>query len=259
MRTSIQSELARLSSAWRRLDRQTVAVLVVAAGVVILQDAVGSRRLFRAVFGSAFEPQHVGLLSWGWWFVIQGITGFVVPAAILLFAFHCSPREAGLGRGDVRFALIVAAAYLPIVVVGTWFLSASPVFQAQYPHYQPAALDWTVFAAYEALFLFYWIGWEYLWRGFVLFGTRHTFGVYAVFIQALPFALLHLEKPLPETVLSLIGGIALGALVWRCRSFWIAIPIHAAQMMVLDFWCALRIRSGVDGLGVGALIELFGG
>lgn len=260
MRTSIERELARLRSALRRLDRQTVTVLVVTASLVILQDAVGSRRLFRTVLGSAFEPQLAGLLSWGWWFALQGLTGFAIPAAVLLFAFRRSPRAAGLGRGDVRFAVAVAVAYLPLVVVGTWLLSASPAFQGQYPHYQPAALDWSVFALYEALFLFYWIGWEYLWRGFMLFGTRHTFGVYAIFIQAVPFALLHLDKPLAETVLSLLGGIALGALVWRCRSFWIAIPIHAAQMMILDLWCTLRIRSGVDGVGVGALLELlFGG
>lgn len=259
MRDKIRSELIRLGSAWARLDRQTVTVLVAAAAVVILQDAVGSRRLFRTLFGSAFAPEHVGLLSWGWWFVIQGVTGFVIPAAILLLIFRRSPRAAGLGLGDVPFAVTLAAVYLPIVVVGTWFLSASSAFQAQYPHYQPAALNWTTFAIYEALFLFYWIGWEYLWRGFVLFGTRHTFGVYAIFIQAVPFSLLHLDKPLPETMLSLLGGIALGALVWRCRSFWIAVPIHAAQMMILDLWCTLRIRSGINEIGPGVLMDVLRG
>ncbi|MEX2399682.1 MAG: CPBP family intramembrane glutamic endopeptidase [Rhodothermales bacterium] len=258
VRDRIQAEWNRARTAWKGLDAQTVTVLVVAAAAVILQDAVGSRRLFRSTFGSAFDVDVVGLLSWGWWFVIQGITGFVIPAAILLLVFRRSLREAGLAAGDVRFAVAVAAVYLPVVVLGTWFLSASEAFQAQYPHHPPAATDWGVFAIYEALFLFYWAGWEYLWRGFVLFGTRHTFGVYAIFIQAVPFALLHLDKPLPEAVLSLIGGIALGALVWRCRAFWIAVPIHAAQMMILDLWCTLRIRSGVDGVGWDALMNLLG-
>ena len=87
-------------------------------------------------------------------------------------------------------------------------------------------------------------------------GTARTFGLYAVFVQAVPFALLHLNKPLPEALLSIVGGVALGALVWRCRSFWIAVPIHAAQMLVLDFWCTLRIRTGVSGVGPAALVEL---
>jgi hypothetical protein len=113
-----------------------------------------------------------------------------------------------------------------------------------------------VFLAYEALFLFYWMGWEYLWRGFLLFGTAPVFGRYAILVQAMPFALLHFNKPLAEGLLSVVGGLALGVLVWRCRAFWIAVPIHAAQMLVLDFWCSLRIRTGVQGIGLTALLEL---
>ena len=90
----------------------------------------------------------------------------------------------------------------------------------------------------------------------MLFGTAHTFGLYAIFVQTVPFALLHLNKPLPEALLSIVGGVALGALVWRCRSFWIAVPLHASQMFILDFWCTLRIRTGVSGVGPGAFVEL---
>ena len=73
-----------------------------------------------------------------------------------------------------------------------------------------------------------------------------------------PFALLHAQKPAAEAYLSVLGGIALGALVWRCRSFWIAVPIHAAQMLVLDLWCTLRLRSGAEGIGLDALARALG-
>ena len=119
--------------------------------------------------------------------------------------------------------------------------------------------NWGIFLLYQALFLFYWVGWEYLWRGFMLFGTARVFGVYAIFIQTIPFALLHLNKPLAESLLSIVGGIALGGLVWRCRSFWIAVPIHFVQMLILDLWCSLRIRTGVSGVGLDALVRVVGG
>ncbi len=258
MRNWIRLETDRLATALGRLDRRTVTVLVTVAALVILQDAVGSRRFFHNTLGEIFPVEYTGLLAWVWRFLVQGITGFVLPLAILCGLFRQSARDAGLGRGDWKFAGIAMALYLPVVIAGTWFLSASPAFQAQYPHHGPAETDWTIFLIYETCFLFYWIGWEYLWRGFVLFGTAHTFGAYAIFIQAIPFTLLHLDKPLPETVLSLVGGIALGALVWRCRSFWIAVPIHAAQMIVLDFWCTLRTRSGAIGIGLDALGRALG-
>jgi len=50
--------------------------------------------------------------------------------------------------------------------------------------------------------------------------------------------------------------VALGALVWRCRSFWIAVPIHAAQMMLLDLWCTVRVRTDVSGIGLDAFVDL---
>ncbi len=255
----LSDEWQRLLRAAWRLDRQTVFVLVMAAALVILQDSLGSRRLFRTELAHLFPASMRGLLAWGWWFGMQALTGFVLPAGALLLLFRRGPKEIGLGLGDWKFALVVTAIYIPLVIVGTWFLSAGADFQSQYPHYQPAARDWGTLLAYEALFLLYWIGWEYLWRGFVLFGTAHTFGLYAVVVQAVPFAVLHLSKPLPEAVLSIFGGLALGALVWRCRSFWIAVPIHAAQMMILDLWCSVRIRTGINGVGLDAVMRLFGG
>jgi hypothetical protein len=190
---------------------------------------------------------------------MQGVLGFLIPVLVLIFVFRRKPREIGLGAGDWKLATTLAVIYIPLVVVGTWFLSDSPAFQAKYPHYGPAASDWQVFLIYEILFLFYWVGWEYLWRGFMLFGTARVFGVYAILVQTIPFALLHLNKPLPESLLSIVGGIALGALVWRCRSFWIAVPIHFAQMFILDLWCALRVRLDVSGTGLEALFRILGG
>jgi hypothetical protein len=256
MKDRLRKEGQRLWAAVRTLDRQTVFVLIMAVVFVILQHAVGSRRFFRMELAPLFPEAWRGVLAWGWWFGIQGMTGFVLPVLALLLLFRRRPREIGLGAGDWKLASVIALLYLPLVAIGTWVLSDSLDFQAQYPHYQPAALDWRFFLIYEALFLFYWIGWEYLWRGFVLFGTARTFGVYAIFVQTVPFALLHLDKPLPEALLSIIGGVALGALVWRCRSFWIAVPIHAAQMLILDFWCTLRIRTGVSGISPAALVDL---
>ena len=255
--------VARLRSEWRRLrratavlDGQTTFVLTAAAVLVVLQFILGDRGLFRTHLASFLPRGWQSLAGWGWWFGMQGLLGFVVPAVAFRAFFADRLSEMGLGLGEWRFASVVAALYLPVVAVGTWVLSDGAAFQEQYPHHQPATRDWGVFLIYEALFLFYWVGWEYLWRGFVLFGTAPAFGLSAIFVQALPFAALHVTKPWPEALLSVVGGIALGALVWRCRSFWIAVPIHAAQMMLLDLWCALRIRTDVSGKGLDAFLEL---
>jgi len=257
LKTRFRKEWHTLYTATRSLDKQTVVVLLLSVVFVLLQTSLGSRRLFLTHMADLFSEEWQGVLSWGWWFAVQGVTGFVLPVVILIVFFKRKPKEVGLGLGDWKLAVTLAAFYIPLVIVGTWILSDGSSFQQNYPHYQPAAFQWNLFIVYELLFLFYWLGWEYLWRGFVLFGTAHTFGLYAIFVQTVPFALLHLDKPLPEALLSIVGGVALGALVWRCRSFWIAVPIHAVQMLILDFWCTLRIRTNVSGIGLDALLDLF--
>jgi CAAX protease family protein len=251
----IRDEIQAGRKVLKSLDRQTIVVLTVSAVLVLLQMKFGSRRLFRTDIAPILSLPASDLFAWGWWFVMQGTLGFVLPVLILKFGFSQTREQMGLGLGDWKFAGTIAALYVPVVLIGTWVLSDGPAFQQNYPHLQEAANSWQTFFVYESLFLFYWIGWEYLWRGFVLFGTRKSLGFYAIFVQALPFAVLHYAKPLPEALLSVVGGIVLGALVWRTGSFWIAVPIHWIQMFSLDLFSTLRIRSGISGYGLSALID----
>ncbi len=258
---NLRRELRAFLGAARTMDRQAVVVLILAAALAVLQFAIGDRDVYHDLFGGRLSPEWDGLWGWGWWFAVQGVLGFLVPVAVLVLGFRQSAADAGLGLGDIRFAGTLALLYLPFVIVGTWVLSARPDFQGNYPHYGLAATNWQIFWAYQGLFLFYWMGWEYLWRGFVLFGTRRALGLWAILVQMVPFAAMHAEKPWPEALLSVVGGVALGALCWRARSFWIAVPIHWAQMFFLDLFCALRVRSGiaapiVDGIGPGAFAEI---
>ena len=259
MSFSFQSEWQRARLGLTKVNLQTAVVLLFAALSVILQMKWGDRGFFRTDVAPLLDADGRGLNSWIWWFGMQGILGFILPVLILKFGFKNSWRDMGLSRGDSSLGWKIALIYLPLVVIGTWFLSDSLEFQAKYPHYSPASTDWSIFLLYEGFFLFYWIGWEYLWRGFVLFGTARTFGLMAIFVQAMPFAILHYDKPMPEALLSILGGVALGALVWRLKSFWIAVPIHAAQMMILDFWCTLRIRTGSSGFGLSTLMDVLKG
>ncbi len=248
----LRKEWRGLVQGARSLDAQTATVLTLYGVFVVLHYKVGGRGFFL----THVAPESSTLHSWIWWFGTQAVTGFVLPVLVLLVVFRQHPAAIGLGGGDWKFALVALALYLPVVAAGTWVLSDGSEFQEVYPHYRAAATDWNLFLIYHAAFLLYWVGWEYLWRGFLLFGTARTLGLHAILVQAVPFALLHLQKPAVELILSLLGGIALGALVWRCRAFWIAVPIHAAQMLALDVWCSLRVRTGVSGTGPEALLAL---
>ena len=126
MRDRLRREWLALRHTLRRLDRQAVVVLVVATVLVLLQMQIGSRRFFRTELAGGFAPEDVPLLSWAWWFGVQGVLGFVIPVLLLVFVFKRRPSEIGLGLGDWRLASLIAGLYLPLVAVGTWVVLGGP-------------------------------------------------------------------------------------------------------------------------------------
>jgi membrane protease YdiL (CAAX protease family) len=110
---------------------------------------------------------------------------------------------------------------------------------------------------YEALFLLYFAGWEFLWRGYMLFGLRRHMGDgAAVLAQMLPFVLLHFGKPPAETFGAVAAGVVLGALALRTRSFWYGAAVHWTIMLLMDGLSVLRWRAGAPGAGADDLLRI---
>jgi membrane protease YdiL (CAAX protease family) len=69
-------------------------------------------------------------------------------------------------------------------------------------------------------------GWEYLFRGWLLFGYSKKYGADALWIQSVPFAIAHIGKPALETLSTIFGGFAFGWVAWRTGSFVYGFLIH---------------------------------
>ena len=142
------------------------------------------------------------------------------------------------------------------MVILIWFVSATSAFAEKYPHLSSAKSDWNTLFIYEAGMLFYMIAWEFIWRGFMLFGLEKKFGYYSVFIQMIPFVILHNGKPFLETFGAIFGGIALGILALRTRSIYYCIIVHIGVMYSIDFISTLRFRADDYGIGFSSIINL---
>lgn len=236
-------------------------VLVSAAVLTTVSFYYGGRAFFRQEFyGQYFTHPYYELIEFLYWFAATGFIYAVVPSVLILLVLREKLRDFGWSIGDWRLGLKVSVIFILVMLVVTWFISADPAFQARYPHCRMAARDWTTFAIFEAFFLVYFIGWEYIWRGYVLFGLEKVVGApLAVLVQTLPFVILHNGKPALETFSAILAGVALGALAVRTRSFWYGVLIHWTVMLSIDLFSTLRLRSGVNGLGFDAFVKLLGG
>jgi len=256
---SIRSALRSFLAEARSAPRDVVLVFLVTAVVGILSARFGSKRFFFEQWYDVLgrDPLYE-LYQYVYWFSSEFFLYFVLLLLAVRFLHRARLRDFGLGAGDWRFGLKISLLFYAIMLPVLWIVSASPAFQEVYPHARVVRGDWTLFVIYELCFILYFIGWEFIWRGYVLFGLlRHTGAAVAVLVQMLPFVIMHFGKPLPETFGAIAAGIALGALSVRARSFWYAVLIHWSVMLTIDLISTLRFRGGVDGIGPEALFDIF--
>jgi uncharacterized protein len=144
-----------------------------------------------------------------------------VPLLFILFVFRENPREYGFQLGDWKAGLALTLGALVVMFPLLWLLLGRDASMRNY--YQP--LLKSPLPLYTFLDLF---GWEFLFRGWILFGYARKFGPEALWLQAVPFAIAHFGKPEIETLSTLFGGFAFGWVAWRTKSFLYPFLIHWA-------------------------------
>jgi membrane protease YdiL (CAAX protease family) len=143
-----------------------------------------------------------------------------VPLAAGWLFFRDKPRHYGFRIGNWKWALIVTPACLAAMALILYGASKIPEFRS---YYYTRGIDWPDLVLDTAVYMF---AWEFLFRGYMLFGLERSIGKGAIFVQAIPFVLLHLGKPFLETLACIPGGFGFGYLAYRTRSFLPCFVIH---------------------------------
>ncbi len=190
-----------------------IAVLVVASTVLLILDSY-----------------HAQLGPWEKWFpgwkniglstkiIDRTLLFFVIPMLIVLLIFHQKPGEFGFTFGDWKTGIVLTLAGIILLAPILWLVTHSDATMREYYKPQVPGLPWNTL-----LDLF---SWEFLFRGWLLFGFARKFGPEAIWLQAVPFALAHIGKPEVETLSTIFGGFAFGWVAWRTKSFVYPLLIH---------------------------------
>lgn len=229
--------LAGWGLARHRPPRGRVAGAVLAAALVLavtLLLAFGPESWRAVASDPRYDQTHWNLLAVVW-------LAFAARTAGVLWQGR-GPVNDGLGLGRWRFWLpwtLGFAALMIAIIVGLAarqpdFAEYYPMFRREWYDWDPAVHGWTFFVIFELVQLSYFVAWEYLFRGWMLFRLKPALGANAILVQALPFVLMHIGKPGLELHSSLIAGLALGWLAWRARSFWPCAILHAVAALTMD-------------------------
>lgn len=257
MNFSLKPELKKLSGIVRSMDRKVIIIFLSVAILQTISWYFTSRRFFAEnLFNYFSNNQNVDLLSFLYWFVGDFFSFFVLPVLIIFLVLKDKPKNFGLQVGDHKAGLKISLYFILVMLVISWFASSSYSFKETYPLLQRTKESWSLFFIFEAGLFLYVFAWEFIWRGFMLFGLEEKFGYYAVLIQMIPFVILHNGKPFPETLGAIIGGIALGILAFRTRSFLYCVIVHISVMFTIDLFSVLRYRAADFGIGVSSFINI---
>ncbi len=147
---------------------------------------------------------------------------FVVPMAVILLLFRESPTEYGFRLGNWKVGLMWTVVGCVLMAVILWFVARTPAMKSYYTAKAPENTAYLIYITAVDLF-----GWEFFWRGLALFGMARVLGPGpAIWLQAVPFAFMHLGKPELETLTTLFGGAAFGFVAWQAGSFLYPFLIH---------------------------------
>lgn len=244
------------------VDPRTTATLVIAILLLVVFQYFGKPESYRgSALAVAMDPmaaalfgERADLAPYAHWGFASIVLRILVPFAIIRWAFR--ERLADYGwrwRGVAKHIPLYVALYLFMVPLIVW-ASTQASFQQKYPFYRGAAEGGSAFWTYELLYGAQFAGVEFFFRGFLTFALFRRFGWNALLIMAIPYVMVHFNKPLPETVGALGAGLLLGALALRAGSCVPGIFLHWAVGMTMD---VLAIGRSLGGAGE-ALRAVFG-
>lgn len=222
----------------RRGERRPFIILTCAAVVLLAWKYFGSPAFYQEHFGQyglmADEPgAAAAIYSFLACFLFLG----VVPALIVKFAFREKLSDYGVGLGVPARTLRTFLILGPLFALGGWLSAGNPGVAAYYPINPSAG---RMFALHVFTYLLYYAGWEFFFRGFMLFGLREKFGdAGAIMVQTLASSLLHIGTPATEAFCAIAGGVLWGLVALRTRSLLSGYLQHSLLGIVLD-WTLCR-------------------
>ncbi|MYK17258.1 CPBP family intramembrane metalloprotease [Candidatus Poribacteria bacterium] len=228
----------------RGWERQAAVILLASALLLMLHRYYTRRSFFRLHFAEYFGAGPLAeSYPYYYWFLTTGITLFLVPVLVARFGTTQRLKDYGFQLGNQKLGWsVTGAAWVLMIPVVILAVIVYPPFRVKYPLCKVIADSWQTFLPYQLAYGVYMFSWEFVFRGFMLFGLERKFGNYSILIQTIPFAVLHYSKPLPEALGSIIAGVLLGVLALETRTFLYGAAIHWLVAMTMDVVAVLFSR-----------------
>jgi len=222
-----------------RAHRAAPAALLVAATVLLFVFYYLVRADTVGVFAGArgWAPLTPYTVPAALHFVASALLLGVIPVALARALTGRTLRELGLGLGNWRAGLVILAIGIPGAIVAGKIAALTPAFRAVYPLDPSLTADPAVFGPYALREGLYYVAWEVLFRGVLLFGLLPRLGgAVSNAVQTALSVTAHFGRPLNETFSAIPAGLLFGGVDLKVGSIWYVAMVHWVVGVSMDWF-----------------------
>jgi len=234
------------------VDRRTKVIL--ASSIILMLcyfiigrvTVSGSKNLLVFSFIAPIFGEIADVYQYVFQFFAAFIFLFIIPMIIVKYILKEEFSRHGLQAGEVRFGLVMFALGVAILVPAMFFSASMPEVHAEYPLSKLISRSLVVLVLYEASYLFYYISWEFFFRGYLQLGLvseRTTkLGIFlALLYQSFFSTIMHVGKPAGEILGAAAIGPIFGWVSLRSKSVVYLIGIHYIIGVTTDISCLILL------------------
>jgi len=178
--------------------------------------------------------------------LLRRILGFVLMGLLPLLVYYYGLRlpfqEYGINFQQTGRSVIWILVFLPPIIAMNYYVAGKPSNLEQYP--QIRLVQWNMKDLFFnfTTWILYLLGYEMLFRGFLLFSFYYAFGMpIAIAVNVVLYALAHIPKGLREVAGSVPFGVILCLITLGTGSFLAAFVLHTLMALSNEFF-AIRFH-----------------
>lgn len=204
----------------------TIAIMVTTIVFLVYHSiATSNRIIFR--LERNFNREEVSIRKILWYRLSGAILFGLIPILVILIVFRIPLSNLGTNTDQMIKSLIWWIPSAVLVVIINYFAARKKSHLSQYPQIRAKRWDSGLVILSALSWITYLVGYEFLFRGFLLFSCLESFGYWpAIVINISLYSLAHLPKGTRETVASVFFGFVLSYVSIELGSFWFAFFVH---------------------------------
>jgi len=199
----------------------TVIICLVGYGLTIRSSYL--YKLFNRKFG-----EERGTIRWIFFWRYAGFFYFLlIPVVVMYTLLSQDITRYGVGIVNLPESLIWILALGVLIVLFQAIFARNPVNLDHYPQIRVPVWTVSLIVKNSLGWFLYLVSYEFMFRGFLLFGLVAVFGAWpAILVNTVIYSLAHLPKGARETILAIPFGILICYLTLRTGTIWVAVFLH---------------------------------